>query len=105
MRVPLSWLREYVDIELEPEQLADALTMSGTKVESIDRVGGGLKRVTSGRIVSIAPHPKSGRLLVVVLDIGPRQAQRRVATAATSKRFRMDDKSKRRLKRYWTSAR
>jgi len=84
MRVPLSWLREYVDIELEPEQLADALTMSGTKVESIDRVGDGLKRVTSGRIVSIAPHPKSGRLLVVVLDIGPRQAQRRVVTAATN---------------------
>ncbi len=84
MRVPLRWLKEYVDIELEPEQLADALTMSGTKVESIDRVGGGLRRVTSGRVVSVAPHPKSGRLLVVILDIGPRQAPRRVVTAATN---------------------
>ena len=84
MRVPLRWLREYVDIELEPEQLADALTMSGTKVESIDRVGGGLKRVTSGRVVSVVPHPESGRLLVVELDIGPRQAPKRVVTAATN---------------------
>ena len=84
MRVPLRWLREYVDIELEPEQLADALTMSGTKVESIDRVGGGLKHVTSGRVVSVAPHPNSSRLLVAVLDVGPRQAQRRVVTTATN---------------------
>lgn len=82
MRVPLRWLKDYVDIELEPEQLADALTMSGTKVEGIDRVGSGLRRVTAGRAVSVTPHPKSDRLRIVILDIGPRQAPRRVVTAA-----------------------
>jgi phenylalanyl-tRNA synthetase beta chain len=84
MRVPLRWLKDYVDIELEPEQLADALTMSGTKVESIDRVGSGLRLVTAGRAVSVTPHPESDRLRIVVLDIGPRQAPRRVVTAATN---------------------
>lgn len=82
MRVPLGWLKEYVDIKLDPEQLAEALTMSGTKVESIDWVGSGIKRVVAGRAVSVTRHPESGRLLVVMLDLGPRQAPRRVVTAA-----------------------
>lgn len=84
MRVPLGWLKDYVDIKLDPEQLADALTMSGTKVEGIDRVGGGLKRVIAGRATSVTGHPDSGRLLVVMLDLGPRQAPRLVVTAATN---------------------
>ena len=84
MRVPLRWLRDYVDIELEPEQLADVLTMSGTKVEGVDRVGSGLRRITAGRAVSVTPHPESDRLRIVILDMGPRQAPRRVVTGATN---------------------
>ena len=39
MRVPLSWLRDYVDIELSPRDLADELTMRGMEVSDIE-VGG-----------------------------------------------------------------
>ncbi len=36
MKLPLSWLKEYVDVSLAPERLAEALTMSGTKIESVE---------------------------------------------------------------------
>ncbi|HEY1013631.1 MAG TPA: phenylalanine--tRNA ligase subunit beta [Herpetosiphonaceae bacterium] len=39
MRIPLSWLREFVDIELSPEELADRLTVAGLEVTAIDYVG------------------------------------------------------------------
>ena len=40
MKVPVSWLREYVDVSVEPERLAEALTLVGLAVEGIDRSGG-----------------------------------------------------------------
>ena len=39
MKVPVSWLKEYVDIEISLDELADRLTMAGNEVESIDRTG------------------------------------------------------------------
>ncbi len=39
MKVPLSWLREYVPFEAEPRALADALTLSGLAVDAIEKVG------------------------------------------------------------------
>ena len=40
MKVPVSWLREYVEITVEPERLAEALTLVGLAVEGIDKSGG-----------------------------------------------------------------
>jgi phenylalanyl-tRNA synthetase beta chain len=40
MKVPLSWLREFVDVKAEPERLAEALTLVGLAVEGIDKTGG-----------------------------------------------------------------
>ena len=40
MKVPLSWLREFVDVTVEPERLGEALTLVGLAVEGIDRTGG-----------------------------------------------------------------
>jgi len=39
MRVPLSWLKEYVDIQMSPQELAQTLTMAGLEVETIDYIG------------------------------------------------------------------
>ena len=39
MRVPLSWLKEYVDLNISPEELADQLTLAGLEVATIDYVG------------------------------------------------------------------
>jgi len=57
MRVPLSWLRDYVDWPWEPGELADRLTMAGVKVEAISRLGEGLQGVIAARVLDVRPHP------------------------------------------------
>jgi phenylalanyl-tRNA synthetase beta chain len=71
MRVPLQWLREYVDPPLDTHALADRLTMTGTKVEAILRHGvSGLESFVVGRVLEAEQHPNADRLTVCVVDIG-----------------------------------
>lgn len=73
MRVPLSWLADYVDIELSADELAHRLTMSGLKVEAIERVGDTWENIVIGQIVEIEPHPSSRNpLWVTKTDLGDR---------------------------------
>ena len=58
MRVPLSWLREYVDVELSPEELAERLTLLGMEVSAIERIGADWQRVVVGELLEVAPHPE-----------------------------------------------
>jgi phenylalanyl-tRNA synthetase beta chain len=62
MRVPLSWLREYVDFDLEPAALAEQLTRLGMEVQSIDRIGGDWQSIVVGELVEVRPHPAAERL-------------------------------------------
>jgi len=82
MLVPLRWLSDYVDIHLDIEELADRLTMSGTKVETVTTVGDRLRHVVAGKIVSVDPHSKADGLRVVRVDLGPHQSPRTLVTAA-----------------------
>ncbi len=70
MLVPLKWLKTYVEIELSPKELADRMTMSGTKVESIEEIGDEIQDVVVGKILEITQHPNADRLLVVKVDTG-----------------------------------
>ncbi len=70
MRVPVSWLRDYVDVPWPVEELAERLTMSGLEVEAIERVGARLEGVVTARIRAIEPHPKADRLVVCRVDAG-----------------------------------
>lgn len=72
MKVPLSWLREYVDITLPLDELAHRLTMSGTEVEDVVEVGAQWERVYVSRIVGLEPHPDAANLLVASVDVGGR---------------------------------
>ena len=71
MRVPLNWLREYVDPPLDTHAIADRLTMTGTKVEAIHRHGvAALENFVVGRVLEAEQHPDADRLSVCVVDIG-----------------------------------
>ena len=70
MKVPLSWLREYVDIDLPPEDLAHRLTMAGTEVGSIDFIGGSWENVFVGYVTSVDPHPNADRLRLATVSLG-----------------------------------
>ncbi|HEU5325116.1 MAG TPA: phenylalanine--tRNA ligase subunit beta, partial [Candidatus Limnocylindria bacterium] len=70
MLVPLSWLREYVDIEMSPRQLADALTMRGMEVAAIETVGGDWSNVVVGRVLDVERHPNADTLWLTRVDVG-----------------------------------
>jgi phenylalanyl-tRNA synthetase beta chain len=70
VKVPLSWLREYVDIDLPPQELAHRLTMAGNEVGSVEVIGGSWENVYVGHVVSVAPHPHADRLRLVTVSLG-----------------------------------
>jgi phenylalanyl-tRNA synthetase beta chain len=64
MKVPLSWLREYVAFEDTPEGLADRLTFSGIEVEGIAPFGPDLTGLVAARVEAVERHPQADRLTV-----------------------------------------
>ena len=70
MKVSLNWLREYVDIEIPPDELGQLLTMAGLEMEGIEAVGQSLEDVVVARVVTVEPHPKADRLSLCQVDIG-----------------------------------
>jgi len=73
MRVPLSWLREFVDVQLTPEQLADALTLRGLEVRGLERWGGNWGKMVVGELLEVSPHPRADRLQLTKVRIGKDQ--------------------------------
>ncbi|MFO7600067.1 MAG: phenylalanine--tRNA ligase subunit beta [Candidatus Desulfacyla sp.] len=70
MKVSLNWIREYVDIEIAPDDLGHLLTMTGLEVEGMAPIGQSLDDVIVGRIVCVKPHPRSERLSICTVDVG-----------------------------------
>ncbi len=69
MKLPLCWLKDYVDFEDTPKGLADKLTFSGVEVEGIEVFGGDFTGVVVGEVRAVNPHPNADRLkLVTVFD-------------------------------------
>ncbi|HEY9071781.1 MAG TPA: phenylalanine--tRNA ligase subunit beta [Candidatus Ozemobacteraceae bacterium] len=70
MKILLSWLRDYIDIQVTPEQIADALQMAGIEVESIHQPGKGLSKVVVGQILTRGPHPNADKLSICTVNVG-----------------------------------
>ncbi len=70
MRVPLSWLREFVDVDLSPEQLAERLTLLGMEVSTIERWGSDWERVVTGELLTVERHPRADRLSLTTVTLG-----------------------------------
>ncbi len=86
MRVPVSWLKEYVDWTGTVEELAELLTMSGTEVEGIDWVGAprdpeNLTRFVVGRVMTHEKHPNADKLSLCTVDVGEPAARQIVCGA------------------------
>jgi phenylalanyl-tRNA synthetase beta chain len=74
MRVPLSWLRDYVDVDLEPEALAERLTLLGMEVKSIERWGAEWRSVVVGELLTVEKHPRADRLSLTTVTVGSGEA-------------------------------
>ena len=70
MRVPLSWLRDYVDIQLTPEQLAERLTLLGMEVKSVQAWGSDWQNVVVGELLAVERHPRADRLSLAKVNVG-----------------------------------
>ncbi|WP_315117478.1 phenylalanine--tRNA ligase subunit beta [uncultured Clostridium sp.] len=70
MKVPVKWLKDYVDINISAKELGDRLTLSGSKVEEVVTSEDEIKNVITGKISSIVPHPDAEKLVVCQVNIG-----------------------------------
>ena len=70
MKVSLSWLKDYVTIDMDVVKLGEALTMAGLEVDALVDRYAYLDRVVVGRIVEMAPMPQAHTLCVCGVDIG-----------------------------------
>jgi phenylalanyl-tRNA synthetase beta chain len=70
MNLSTKWLKEFVDIDVEPREFCEALTMSGSKVEGYDIEGSELSNIVVCIILNIEKHPEADKLFVCKVDIG-----------------------------------
>ncbi|CAB1056419.1 Phenylalanyl-tRNA synthetase beta chain (EC [Olavius sp. associated proteobacterium Delta 1] len=73
MKVSLSWLKDYVDVTMDPAVLADALTMAGLEVDSVSDRYAYLDGVIVGRVDEVAPHPNADKLTLCRVNTGEGQ--------------------------------
>ena len=89
MRLSLSWLQDYVALDVAPEELARRLDMTGTKVEAIHRPGADTEGVVVAEVLDIGAHPNADNLSLVEVTTGPGHSQRVVCGA---KNFAVGDR-------------
>jgi len=73
MNISYKWLKEYVDFDLSPQQVCDALTSTGLEVDALEEVQsirGGLKGLYVGKVLTCELHPNSDHLHVTTVDLG-----------------------------------
>ncbi len=73
MNISYKWLKEYVDFNLTPQEVCDALTSEGLEVDALEEVQsirGGLKGLYVGKVLTCEPHPNSDHLHVTTVDLG-----------------------------------
>ncbi len=71
MKLPLSWLKDYTNIDgISPAEFDAAMTMSGSKVECVDYLGAEINNVVTGKILSVEKHPDSDHLVICQIDAG-----------------------------------
>ena len=70
MKVSLSWLKDYIDIQMDAADLADALTMAGLEVDSVSNRYAYLQSVFVGRVAEVTPHPNADKLTICKVETG-----------------------------------
>lgn len=82
MKVPYSWLQDYVEINVSPKELGDKLTLTGSQLEELVIQGDTIDKVVTGKITKIEKHPDAEKLSICQVNIGSEEIQ--IVTAATN---------------------
>lgn len=75
MKVTLNWLKQYVDFDWSPEELADRLTMLGIEVEGVVKTGANFPGVVVAEVLTKEKHPNADKLSVCTVNDGKGQRQ------------------------------
>lgn len=75
MKASIEWLGEYSDIDVDSIKLGDILTMTGSKVETIEQLGNDIRNVVVGKILEIEKHPDADKLVVTKVNVGTEKLQ------------------------------
>ncbi|PAU93924.1 phenylalanine--tRNA ligase subunit beta [Aliifodinibius salipaludis] len=75
MKISHNWLKEFVDLELSPEETAEKLTLIGLEVEEVTDFGSKLEGVVVGEVLDVSDHPNADRLRICQVDIGAEKNQ------------------------------
>ncbi|MCK4570178.1 MAG: phenylalanine--tRNA ligase subunit beta, partial [Bacteroidales bacterium] len=73
MKISYNWLKRYIDIDMDVEELGEMLTNSGLEVEGIEKfqsVKGGLEGIVIGEVMSCGKHPNADKLSLTTVNIG-----------------------------------
>jgi phenylalanyl-tRNA synthetase beta chain len=83
MKVPIGWLKEYVDITISLEELAERLTLAGLEVAAIERIGEWWdpEKIIVGEVVRVHPHPNADRLVLADVTYGGQEIEQCVTGA------------------------
>ncbi len=72
MKLPLSWLREFVALDAPESEIARRLTVAGLEVEGLERLTPGFSGVVVARVLEVKQHPNADRLRLCEVDAGPK---------------------------------
>jgi phenylalanyl-tRNA synthetase beta chain len=83
MKVPIKWLKDYVDIPISLDELADWLTLAGLEVAVVEQIGDwwDRERIVVGAVRAVRPHPNADRLVLVDVDAGRNEVEQCVTGA------------------------
>jgi phenylalanyl-tRNA synthetase beta chain len=70
MKLSLNWLGRFLTVPADIDALAGRMTMTGSKVETIERLGADIEKVVVGRVLEVSKHPDADKLFVCVVDAG-----------------------------------
>lgn len=83
MKVPYKWLKDYVDIDINAQELGDMLTLSGSKLEEVITSGEEIQNVVTGKLLKIEPHPDAEKLVICQVEVG-REEPIQIVTGANN---------------------
>src|ERR1041385_1100947 len=89
MKFSINWLREFVDLPSDPEEIADVLTRAGVETKNIEQRGAKIDRVIVAQITASSRHPNADRLTVCEVDDAS-GAKRQIVCGATN--YKVGDK-------------
>ena len=85
MVLPMNWAKEFADFDCSAKEMADRLTMTGSKVECYENAADAVENVVIGRIESIVPHPDSDHMVICQVEVGQAAPLQIVTGAANLK--------------------